>query len=327
MEVRIKNKNKHYEFDLRNINQFLGMNFRAKKFIVDSIVKHFSSYKYKEYEEEYIENVTIDGEVRGRKEYSVIYVRDRSSLIDYLRFGKLSMLQDLIKKMIEGISCQMEMNVIDGALTEIYKNINDKLKKVASNIQIDYEYEKILDMVSTSEVETSDGEDIEKLSNFELLISLINIVKKLNEDKNEKYMFIVENIDHIITRVEYNDVIIKMRTITTSIYSIFTISTNDYVAVADDLMDGIVVMNNVFFKVPEMDEMNKFVEDNYPLNKEFEKEELCSILKRILNEVGIDNYKMDYKDIIVRKMINNSLCINDFYDFDVKNGEIACINS
>ena len=69
----MKLKFNEFEIDILPFVQLCGMNCKKKEFIINSIEKHFSSGKYKDYEKEYQECFLVDGQILGRNYFKNLF--------------------------------------------------------------------------------------------------------------------------------------------------------------------------------------------------------------------------------------------------------------
>ena len=327
MNLEISDFNKKYEIKLGNITQILGTNYKVKKYIYDSLIKHFSLYKYHEYDEHLESNVKIDGEVPGRKEYDIISIKDREELIEHIKLNKSTLIYEYLKNIIETLSCQKQMNILDDNLTNIFLLINEKLAQDVGDIYIDYEMQNLLHIVSKSEILTKSGSEIESLSNFKLINILFSLIKENNKFNPEKRIILFQDIDHLLNDVEYGKMISNLLDYDKKIYIVFSLGSDNYVYLNKKLLNNVVVFNNAYFQVPNYDSIEDFIVNHYPLNLDFSEKDVLLLLKKILNKVGIDDDRMSYKELLVKKMINKALCVNDLYDFNASETELTCLNS
>ena len=327
MNLTINEYNKNYEINMGNITQILGANYKVKKYIYDSLIKHFSLYKYQSFDEYMENNIKIDNEIPGRKEYKVINIKDREGLIEQIKLNKNAIVCEYLKNVIETLSCQKQINVLDESLTQIYMIINEKLYQDIGEICIDYEMQNLLSIVSKSEVITKNGFEIESMSNYELLEVLLKLVKENNRFNPEKNFILFHSIDHLITNNEYEKLINNVLGYDKKIYMIFSISTDNFVYVNKEILNYITVFNSASFQVPNFDTLEEFIKMHYPVNKDFKEEETLLILRKVLNKVGIENDSISIKELLVKKFINKAICVNDLYEFNVLKEELACLNS
>lgn len=327
MNLVVKEYNKNYEINMGNITQILGANFYVKYYIQESIQKHFSLYKYQEYDERMEDNIVIDGDVPGRKEYKVININSRESIIEQIRIAKGTIMYGYFNNILETLTCQKQINMIDENLTNVYNVINGKLKEDVGNISIDYEMQNLLFMVSKSTIYTITGEDIERMKNYELLMVLLKLLKENNAFNPEKVLLLLQNIDHLCTRNEYAKIVEYLLEYDKNIYALLFTSIDKYVYVNKETVGHIIVFNDVSFQVPEYDAIEEYLINNYPVHCEFDECEIMQFLRNTLNSVGVENDEISYKDLLVKKLINKAICINDIYDLNVRSAELACFNA
>lgn len=326
MNCVIKEHNREYEINLGNIVQILGLNFKSKEYIYQSFIKHFSLYKYQEYDKHMENNILIDGYVPGRKEYRVIGIGSREELIEQIKNNKNTIVYEYLSNVFNTLSCQKQLNLIDENLTIIFNIANERLRNNVGDISIDYEMQNLLYIVSKSTISTGQGEDLETMSNYELLIILMNLLKENNAINPEKVILLLKDIDHLCNRGEYNKLIEHLLNYDHSIYIITFVGVDKYVYVNKEIIHNIIVLNDVVFQVPNYDAIEDYLLNHYPLNREFREEEIFDLLKCTLNTIGVENEIVSYKELLVKKLINKALCINDKYDFSLLDSELACLN-
>lgn len=327
MNLSICEYNKSYEFNISNITQVLGVNFRSKQFVCDSLIKHFSQYKYQVYDEYMENNIRINGEIPGRREYKIISIKNREELIEQIKMSKNTLIYEYVNNIIETLSCQKQLNIIDEILTKIYMIINEKIEHEIGAICLDYDMQNLLNIVSKSDVLAISGTEIELISNYELFCILFKLVKEINKANLEKIIILLPDIDHLLTSREYEKTMSLLMDYDKMVYVCSFISTNNYLYLSKDIMESVVVLNSTIFQVPCYDVLESFIIDHYPLNCEFTEIEIFNILKKTLNLIGIEDDKISYNELLVKKMINKALCVNDLYDFRMSECELACLNA
>ena len=67
MKIDVTEYEKKYTFELKPITQLCGQNIPKKSYILESIRRYFSAYKYSEERNKWRNNVKIDDELVGRK--------------------------------------------------------------------------------------------------------------------------------------------------------------------------------------------------------------------------------------------------------------------
>ena len=83
----MKLKFNEFEIDILPFVQLCGMNCKKKEFIINSIEKHFSSGKYKDYEKEYQECFLVDGQILGRNYFKTYSIQNREDIIRYIQIS------------------------------------------------------------------------------------------------------------------------------------------------------------------------------------------------------------------------------------------------
>jgi len=229
-------------------------------------------------------------------------------MIETIKIGKTNLLTQCIRYFLNDFDCQQQMSCIDENLTKIYLMLNKMLERNIVNLQLDYQYSDLWDIVQKSEVYLSDSRHIEEASDFELVKLCLDIIKQLLEINSEKTMILWENIDHLLTKEEYEYVVKECEDITKKydIYFIFTTSLQQYVYVTESTIEGIHVYNEDDFIFPEIEKVQNFVNNHYPYYKEWSKEELYKAIKNNVHKIGMKGYLEEDKNIVVLKLINDT---------------------
>ena len=109
-------------------------------------------------------------------------------MIETIKIGKTNLLTQCIRYFLNDFDCQQQMSCIDENLTKIYLMLNKMLERNIVNLQLDYQYSDLWDIVQKSEVYLSDSRHIEEASDFELVKLCLDIIKQLLEINSEKTM-------------------------------------------------------------------------------------------------------------------------------------------
>ncbi|MBR1861485.1 MAG: hypothetical protein IJ796_06470 [Lachnospiraceae bacterium] len=313
MNLNVRYNNQHINVSLGSISQWCGYNIKTKEFIITSLEKHFSSYKYQEYEDTLINNVSIDGEHIGRKYCRLIRIKDKESLLQSIKNSKIGILSSLIRNKISSFNFQKELEIIDNSLLRIYGLINTEVMEFLGKIELDYDREDILSIVSNSEYVTRDGQVVDALNYDELLVIFLNTLRELQNKDPEKYIIIFENIDHYIEAECYKSIVKKSEEIAgiSDTYFIFSTSIRGYALVDEEKCEYITVFNDLVYSMPDYAHLYEFVNSNYPCSKHWGDEVLKEIIAECVHDVGKIGNIGSIDGFVVRKMINSTLSINN----------------
>ncbi|CBK73312.1 hypothetical protein CIY_03610 [Butyrivibrio fibrisolvens 16/4] len=208
MKLTISKGNEKFVMNFNTITQLGGTNIPLKTYVLDSICKHFSSEKYKEYEETFINNVEIDGEVPGRKQWECYRISTFEDIITLIQMSKSSILGKCLKEYVGSFDCQNELLQIDGILINIFDRLNKSLLG-SDIIQFQYSQEDLFSMIQQTSVRTVDDKNIHELEIPELFNVFLEVVSKHQELIPEKRLYVFENIDHILSKKEYTEIVSK----------------------------------------------------------------------------------------------------------------------
>ena len=312
MKLQIKAKQENYEIEMQPITQLVGIDFKKKGYIINSLVKHFSASKYMEYENEMIDNIMLDTQQIGRKYFDVIHIRCREDMLNYLKLTKTSMLLKCVQNMLNSYDMQIELNVIEGALARIYEQLNLEIHDNISNISLSYDTEKIFDIVQQSKVKSDDGTELELLDNLKILNSILGLIEELQEQNPQKQMVVIENIDHMLDYSEYKCFYEGARLITEKrdVWFVLTTSLEGFVFIEEENICGINVINDMIYNIPPTERIVEFIRQQYPYYIEQDDDVLIEWMRLIIQKIGRYDIESDMRSNVVLKMINKSLCMS-----------------
>ena len=141
-------------------------------------------------------------------------------------------------------------------------------------------------------------------------------------------MIIFENIDHMIDKREYVVLLEMAQNIARKygIYFLFSTSLEGYVCCDDELSPGIAVFGDIDFQMPAFQNICEFVRDNYPCVKDISDSRIQTIVSRIIQKIGQQEYLYSIEESVVCKLINESLLIQDKLE-DEKLPELAFLKA
>lgn len=311
MNFQIKKANSVYEIPLVPIIQLCGTNFEIKHFVCHSLTKYFSTSRYSAFEGEYQDNITLDDNKVGRKYFSCIRISNREQLIQSIKLSKTSMMMEYLKLSYMEFSAQNIMQQISELLDQLYMEMNVQLLEALKNIQVGYQEKNIWDMIHTADITTNDGREIEELTTEQLLQTYLGLLKKMQQRKPEKNLIIVEDIDHLLTLSQYENLIkiIQNMVEESDVTFLFTMSVEGYVSMKDELLEGISVINDVVFNFPEWDQLYQFICNNYPRQVVWDDASIRSGIQGIIHNIGKENMRLHLQENVFLKLLQDSLYI------------------
>ncbi len=309
MIMNIEVNGKKFEINFEGVNQICGENCIRKHYFFDAVRKYFSTYKYNDFEQEY--KIEINKEEIGRKYFSCIYIHDRDDIINAIILSKTSMMMKYLKFLLDDFEAQEELIKIDDTLSILFIKLNEAIHEGITNIELDYDYNSLLDMIQKTKLQTISGEDISCLSNYELLNTLLDLNEQLQMKDGDKRIILIENLDELISQREYKSIIdiCKNQTKNSDSWFIFGISHYGYCVCDEELVEAITIINDVDYSLDSLDHLLEYVKNNYPVEINLSKEELCLYLENIVNTVGATYYSSYGKSMIIDKIISKSIGI------------------
>lgn len=313
MKLKIDNDIKHIEIEYCSVMQFCGSNIIEKNRIIEIIRKYFSCSKYMEYEGILECRISLDNDEIGRKTFELYYSAEAEDLINSIKLNKTSMVARLVKNYITEFECQEFMQKIDDELMQICNLINNEISQLG-DIQLRYEMSELWDMVQKSSiVPYNDNEYLENKSGNELVNIYLNSLEKSLEIFPERTLVIFRDLDHLVKKSEYCDLVYRMKNISDNydVHFIISSSIDGYCWLKNGLETGVTVFNDVIYGIPDMYHIKEFIENNYPYNRELEYDELIEMLQNVIHKIGGKGKLVSISDLVILKLINESLAINE----------------
>ncbi|MCM1082480.1 MAG: hypothetical protein NC428_03295 [Clostridium sp.] len=328
MKIQVREYEKKYRFELKPITQICGQNIITKSYIIESIRRYFSGYKYAETKNRWRDNIEIDGEMVGRKYYEIISISGKGDLLEHIKMSKQSLMTEYLTEIINDYDSQQLMEVIDCQIEKIFLELNNRLNQIG-NIELTYAVSAVWDMIQKSSITSSGEENIDDMNGYEMYCIFFNILENVMNFKPKRLWVILENIDHVVSSEEYEKLFIRMHEISQNyeIYFITTISLDRYVIINKSTFEGIVIINNEILQLDELHNIKEFIEYNYPYDKEFDSEKIIDILGRIVHKIGKKGYLTSTEDNVVCKIFNDTLLDKEKLDHSCNNVELAFLET
>ena len=305
MIISVKNDN----ISLEPITQVCGTNIKRKNTIINNIAKYFSGSKYAEYDEMQAYDIRVDDKVVGRKYFNVYRIKSKEDLIRGIEISKTS----LMRKYIEYINTQYDNQIVyENIVNEymkIFKCINDEMATSDINLHMGFQEEKINDICQIAVTKSCDYDYIENMSNIELYKAYLHILKAFYIDNPEKILLVLENIDHILDKNEYKELVQELDCLTNEldVNVILTMSLEGYVIINDYYSTGINIINDENYVLPELADMEKFFYNNYPCTYNLDRKNMILWLEKIVNYIGYESYTPIDREYVFLKLLNESM--------------------
>ena len=204
MKIDVTEYEKKYTFELKPITQLFGQNIPKKSYILESIRRYFSAYKYSEERNKWRNNVKIDDELVGRKFFTVLSVSGVVDLLMWVKWSKQSLMVEYVMGLMQEFDWQLHLRTIHGELEEMFQMINKDLNHLG-DIELTYAESDVWEMVQKSSVVGNEQTSLEDKNNFDLLTIFLNLVESVMGLNPRKMLIIVDNIDHLILTKEYDE--------------------------------------------------------------------------------------------------------------------------
>ena len=308
------------ELNIECITQLCGINVQKKNYIIQNIVKYFSNTKYAEYEDKDDCVIKIDNEVVGRKYYTTYYIANINDLISNIQISKNSIMKKYVDYVNSKYDNQLIYEDIVAGYEKIFAKINNNMKESGIGLMLDFMEEKITDVAQLAITRTLELGYIEKMSNYDLYVEYIKIMKAYYKDNPDKILLVLENIDHYINIEQYFSLMrqLEIMTLELDINIIVTTSIRGFAYINEKNITGINVINDEVFSMPMIEELQKFFEENYPCNYNINEKDMIYNITQIIHDIGIDGYSQLGKEYVFLKLLDESIGVH-MGKCDVKN--------
>lgn len=279
--------------------------------------------------------ILIENEVEIKAKLNNLIVTKEGEDI-WIPLDDISMIvMDNLSSMLSArLLCQLSeqgiglMFMINDELEKIFQMLNEEINQLG-NIELIYTMSDVWDMVQKSSVTGNNETLLEDKGNYELLVIFLNLIEQVMNANPKKVLVIIENIDHLISRKEYMDILEKLQNIGMryDIYFILSTSMDGYARCDKALCSGISIWGNIDFQMPEFDKLIMYIQENYPYNKKLSEKQLQDDLVKIIHRIGQKDFLCSVEENVVCKLINQSMMLYEKWK-DVENAaEIAFLKA
>ncbi len=142
-------------------------------------------------------------------------------------------------------------------------------------------------------------------------------------------LVILENIDHLISRKEYGEILTKLQNIGMKydVHFILSTSIDGYVGCDRSLCHGISIFGDVDFQMPEFDEILKYIHNSYPYNKKIDEKQFQEDLVGTIHKIGQKEFLSSVEENVVCKLINQTMMLHEKWNDTENAAEIAFLKS
>lgn len=295
--------------NIDKVTQIIGQNKPRIDYIVESIIKHFSSHKYIGSENVQENNVRLDEKDIGRQYFNVIYIKDMASLNNEIEYKKKSMLQEYMFSRIEDFDLSNSIVRFNHMLEEIAcaieKTFDDTNLKIDLNLK-PFDLEELIK--SCMQVEVLKSVDKITTTNKQKYFFLLDILTSIDQTMPKKRLIVFDNIDKNITSKEYIDFAHHCKEISLNhdFHFILISSLDEFVCIDEELIEAINVVNEIVFSVPSLETLRQYIERHYPHDRRFSRDEYIMYLSKAIGKVGLREIEFDLTSDIFVKLINTS---------------------
>ena len=194
---------------------------------------------------------------------------------------------------------------------KIFAKINSNMKESGIGLMLDFMEEKITDVAQLAITRTLELGYIEKMSNYDLYMKYIKIMKAYYKDNPDKILLVLENIDHYLNIEQYISLMrqLEIMTLELDINIIVTTSIREYVYINKKILQGLMLSTMRFFYAYDRG-ITKIFEDNYPCNYNINEKDMIYNITQIIHDIGIDGYSPHGKEYVFLKLLDESIGVH-----------------
>lgn len=328
MKVEVLEYEKKYSFELEAVTQLCGQNIMKKSYIFESFRRYFSSYKYREGKNKWRDNVKFDGELLGRKHFTVISISNIRDILTMIKWSKQSLMAEYVKALMQKFDLQQHLRIINEELEKMFQTMNGDINQLGT-LELTYAMADAWEMIQKTEITGNDQIELEDKDNYELLTIFINLLEKTLENNPQKMIVLIENVDHYISRKEYAKLLEKLKGAAQNYNVFFVLSTSldGYVICDKELCPGIKIFGETDFQMLELERIVEYLKENYPYNKKLSEQQIQKDIAKIIHRIGQEDYLLDVEENVICKLINKTMMINKKWDNCVAALEIAFLKA
>ena len=303
------------EFYLAPVTQLCGMNVLKKRELLNVILNYFL-------EKNSACDIRVNGEVVGKEYFMLHHVMDVRDLAAEFAFSKNSMIYKTVLEYIHQFETEKIMEQIDHQYAMIFQTINQRFSENIGKLSVEYDLvKKNEELIKKCEVSVPEDQG-------ERLMLYINLILEQNRVSPEKRLIIIENVDFMIERQKYLQLIDRCNEIAkeSDIWFLFSVSIPGYGVVKEELIEGITVVNDVIYSFDQVSYVKAYIEENYPMYKEFSQTEIMDALRECLHSLGT-GYAPSVASMVIDKMISKSMGVYKERQKEyIKSAEIVYLN-
>lgn len=328
MNIKITEYEKIYSFELHPITQLCGQNIVKKSYILDSLRRYFSTFKYSEGVNRWRDNVKIDENAPGRKYFEINSIGSISDIRSEIKWKKAGILNSYVEHLLQAFDLQSELNQIDQYVQSIMNAVNENLKQLG-DIELIYHPSELWEMVQKTEVCAIGELGVDEKSNFEMFNIYLHLLENMVAIHPKNTILILENLDHLLSINEYRETIDTLKSISQKypIYFLITTSLDNYVVIDEELCSGISICNDEDFQMEELDQTLKFIKSKYPNQHHPEDAEIIRSLNKVIHRIGKREYLTNVHQNVICKLINETILLKDSFPKDENVLELAFLKN
>lgn len=129
-----------------------------------------------------------------------------------IKWSKQSLMVEYVKQLMQKFDWQMHLRMINEELEEMFQMMNGDLSQLG-DVELSYAMSDVWDMIQKSRVTGSNETLLEDKGNYELLLIFLNLIEEVIKADPKKMLVIIENVDHLVSRKEYTDILSKLQII------------------------------------------------------------------------------------------------------------------
>ncbi|MBN2287213.1 MAG: hypothetical protein JXQ26_08655 [Tissierellales bacterium] len=304
-------RGKSIELNFGSLTQMLGYDGEKKEYIIESLRKFFSKYKYDDSEDYYTNNVSIDDMEIGRNYFQTHYASNLSDIEDDLKNAKSTMLNEYLLKQINDFDLSNLVDQFNEYIDLIIEKINRGVSIESLDVVLSVKPYGIEDVIKNNlkiSFEDHEQKNLNYISNYKKILCFLELIEKLNQINPKKRLIILNNIDRYIKQNEFLRImeLMELKSKENDFFYVVSSSIEGYCYLNPFILQTINVINDTTYSFPPMEIFRKYVENHYPYYKKIDTNDLLDKLKPVIHKIGSKENYLNIESQVILKILNES---------------------
>ncbi len=301
MILKIIKKYKEYELNFEKITYLYGQNGEKKEEIINTISTYFSAKGIDDVK------ILLNDEEISKTYLDVTVFNTIYDIKNEIEDKKGTILNDALVNYANYMNNVEQLDILNNNLETIIQKLNVSINSDTLLYNITYDDIEIKQLIKNN-IKIEKNETFKKASNLENIMIMLQLYMNNYITSPSGKIIILNNLDTYLNIKDFKQLIKKLEEISMNSDVKFIVSTskNGFVNIEENKINNFNVINKGIFSLKNIDELQDFVNKNYPTNIFFEKLKIIETLSEIVQYIYCDLKMQNVNSSVVLKMINDS---------------------